>query len=80
MEDEEVSWEEVAAEEVVLGLASAHTGVATLAMVGPIMALQGPILDMATPMQGITAFLGLMGLARGDISQQTTLEDPPQGR
>merc|ERR1711990_321491 len=61
--------------------------VATLAMEeDPTMASQGPIPDMGsgTPMLELTAMLGLMGQtlapAREDISQQATLEDPPQGR
>ena len=87
MEDVGVSWEEAVAEEVMGWASTLPLGVATPAMEeGPTMASQGPIPPMGSgiPMQGLTAMLGLMGLtlgrARGDISQQATLEDPPQGR
>ena len=91
MEDVEVSWEEAEAE-VVVASHSTPMEVATQAMEEPTMALQGlihPILGMATLMEGLMAMLGLMGLwgmgqtlgqARGGISQQAMLEDPPQGR
>ena len=84
MEGGEVSWEEVVAEAVVMASPSTPMEVATEE---PTMALQGlilPILGMVTLMEGLTAMLGLMGQtlapAREDISQQATLEDPPQGR
>ena len=89
MEGGEVSWEEVVAEAVVMASPSTPMEVVTEE---PTMALQGlilPILGMATLMEGLTAMLGLMGLqgmgqtlgqARGGISQQAMLEDPPQGR
>ena len=87
MEDVEVSWEEAVAEEVMGWASTPPLGVATLAMEeDPTMASQGPIPDMGsgTPMLELTAMLGLMGQtlapAREDISQQATLEDPPQGR
>ena len=88
MEDVEVSWEEAEAE-VVVASHSTPMEVATQAMEEPTMALQGLILGIATLMPGLMALLGLMGLgvmgqtlgqARGGISQQATLEDPPPGR
>ena len=84
-----VSWAEVAAEVVGMGWDSVPTEGVTLAMEEPTMALQGLILGIATLMLGLMALLGLMGLgvmgqtlgqARGGISQQATLEDPPPGR
>ena len=87
MEDVEVSWEEAVAEEVMGWALGVPLGVATLAMEeGPTMASQGPIPPMGsgTPMQGLTAMVGLMGptlgQAKEDISHQATLEDPLQGR
>ena len=87
MEDVEVSWGEAVDEEVMGWALGVPLGVATLAMEeGPTMASQGPIPPMGsgTPMQGLTAMVGLMGptlgQAKEDISHQATLEDPPQGR
>ena len=86
MEGVEVSWVEAVAEAEVMG-STLPMEVAILAMEeGPTMASQGPIPPMGsgTPMQELTAMVGLMGptlgQAKEDISHQATLEDPPQGR